>query len=216
MKKDERIPKKLIPDSSIKRLILYRRCLEKMAADGIETVQSVDIGNKCGIFSSVIRKDLSYFGEFGTRGKGYNVKELIEGMDNAIFTKDEIVAILIGAGKLGQAILYHSEERCRVQFSAAFDRDPNKIGKSFNEVKVFSPDNMKNFVQKNKIKLAVIAIPCSEAQEAVNSLVNAGIKAILSLALAPVNVPDDVQISFMDVLPEVEFLNFKLKQRSII
>lgn len=216
MKKVNFFFRRNIPEASVKRLILYRRCLERMQEEGVETVLSEDIGKKCGVTGSIIRKDLSYFGVFGIRGKGYTVKNLINGMDKYIFSKDDIPVILIGAGKLGQAILNHSEERCRVKFAAAFDKDPKKTGKIFNEVEILPMEKMKNFIKKNKIKLAVIAIPCSEAQEAVNKLVDAGIKAILSMALAPVNVPDDVQISFMDVLPEVEFLHFKLRQRSII
>jgi len=216
MKKVNFLFRKTIPETSVKRLILYRRCLERMQEEGTITVLSEDIGRKCGVSGAVIRKDLSYFGVFGVRGKGYNVKDLIKGMDDLIFSKDNIDVILIGAGKLGQAILNHSEEKCRVKFAAAFDRDPKKIGKKIKDIEVLPPEEMKSYIKKNKIKLAVIAIPCSEAQETVNLLVNAGIKAILSMALAPVNVPDDVHVSFMDVLPEVEFLHFKLRQRSII
>ncbi len=216
MKFKDNITKHLIPEASVKRLILYKRCLERMNDEGIKTVLSDDIGNKCGINSSVIRKDFSYFGDFGTRGKGYEVSTLINGLDKFIFLKTPIKLILVGAGKLGQAIINHSDENCRVKFEAAFDMDPKKIGTKIRDTSIYSPDDMKEYIKKNKVKIAVVAIPCTDAREVINTLVESGIKSILSLALVPVKVPDDVEISFMDVLPEVEFLHFKLKQRSII
>ncbi|MEN8155099.1 MAG: redox-sensing transcriptional repressor Rex [Acidobacteriota bacterium] len=216
MKLDKILKKQLIPETAAKRLILYKRCLEKMDENGINTVQSSDIGNKCGIKSSIIRKDFSYFGDFGIRGKGYEVKNLIDSISNIISSKEEIEVVLIGAGKLGQAIIHHSDEKCDVRLKAAFDRDSSKVNKTFNGVKVLPEDKMEKFIKENRIKIAIVAVPCKEALEVIHRLVDSGIKSILSLALVPVKVPEDVEISFMDILPEVEFLHFKLKQRSII
>ncbi|MEN8223199.1 MAG: redox-sensing transcriptional repressor Rex [Acidobacteriota bacterium] len=216
MKINELLKKQLIPETSIKRLILYKRCLEKMDEEGIRSVRSGEISNKCGVNSSVIRKDFSYFGDFGVRGKGYEVGNLINGINNLISSKEEISVVLVGAGKLGQAILHHSDDKCEVKFKVAFDNDRSKVNKTFNGIKILPVDEMEIFIKKNKIKIAVVAVPCTEARSIITRLVDSGIKSILSLALVPVKVPDDVEISFMDILPEVEFLHFKLKQRSIL
>ncbi len=202
--------KPVIPETTLRRLLYYMRCLRTYRKDGVKTVLSDDIAKKCGVKSSVVRKDLSYFGEFGIRGKGYEVEELCHKLESMLDSLGPINTIVIGAGKLGTAIINHSKENFKTNIIAAFDKNPSKIGKTLNGVPIYSLDKLKKIIKENDIKIAVIAIPPCEVQPVVDKLVPAGIKSILSLALLPINVPEDVEVSFFDVLSEVEYLFLKL------
>ena len=205
--------KSVIPETTLRRMVYYTRCLNSFKNEGVKLIQSEDIAKKCGVKSSVVRKDLSYFGEFGVRGKGYDVESLLITINNITNDFGEMNAALIGVGKLGSAIIKHSTENFNVKIIAAFDKDEKKINREVGETKVYPIEKIESIIKKYKIKIAIIAIPPSDVQEIVDVLVKAGIKAILSLALIPLNVPDDVEVSFVDVLSEVEFLFYKLSLR---
>ncbi len=205
--------KSVIPETTLRRMVYYTRCLNSFKNEGVKLIQSEDIAKKCGVKSSVVRKDLSYFGEFGVRGKGYDVESLLITINNITNDFGEMNAALIGVGKLGSAIIKHSTENFNVKIIAAFDKDEKKINREVGETKVYPIEEIEKIIKKYKIKIAIIAIPPSDVQEIVDVLVKAGIKAILSLALIPLNVPDDVEVSFVDVLSEVEFLFYKLSLR---
>ncbi len=202
--------KPAIPETTLRRLLYYMRCLRTYKKDGVKTVLSDNIAKKCGVKSSVVRKDLSYFGEFGVRGKGYDVDELCHKLDTMLNSLGPINTIVIGAGKLGTAIINHSKENFKTNIIAAFDKNRDKTGKNINGVPVYSLDKLEDIIKENNIKIAVIAIPPCEVQPVVDRLVSAGIKSILSLALLPINVPEGVEVSFFDVLSEVEYLFLKL------
>ncbi len=205
--------KSVIPETTLRRMVYYTRCLYNFKNEGIELIQSEDIAKKCGVKSSIVRKDLSYFGEFGVRGKGYDVKSLLNTINGIIKTFGQMNAVLVGAGKLGSAIIKHSSENFNVEIVAAFDKDKRKVNKIIERTKIYPLSEMERIVREKKVKIAIIAIPPSDVQNVVDILVKAGIKAILSLALIPINVPDDVDVSFLDVLSEVEFLFYKLSLR---
>ncbi len=205
--------KSVIPETTLRRMVYYTRCLNSFKNEGVKLIQSEDIAKKCGVKSSVVRKDLSYFGEFGVRGKGYHVESLLSTINGITNTFGKMNAALIGVGKLGSAIIKHSTENFNVKIIAAFDKDRKKVNKEIGETKVYPIEEIESIIKKYKIKIAIIAIPPSDVQKIVDILVNAGIKAILSLALIPLNVPDDVEVSFVDVLSEVEFLFYKLSLR---
>ena len=202
--------KPAIPETSLRRLLYYMRCLRTYKKDGVKTVLSDNIAKKCGVKSSVVRKDLSYFGEFGVRGKGYDVDELCHKLETMLDSLGPINTIVIGAGKLGTAIINHSKENFKTNIIAAFDKNINKTGKNINGVPVYFLDKLEDIIKENSIKIAVIAIPPCEVQPVVDRLVSVGIKSILSLALLPINVPEGVEVSFFDVLSEVEYLFLKL------
>ena len=205
--------KSVIPETTLRRMVYYTRCLNNFKNEGVRLIQSEDIAKKCGVKSSVVRKDLSYFGEFGVRGKGYDVESLLSTINGITNTFGQMNAALIGVGKLGSAIIKHSTENFNVKIIAAFDKDRKKVNKEIGETKVFPIEEIESVIKKYKIKIAIIAIPPPDVQKIVDILVKAGIKAILSLALIPLNVPDDVEVSFVDVLSEVEFLFYKLSLR---
>ncbi len=212
----KRIGSGLIPEATLRRLLYYMKCLKRFSVENIEYVHSADLGKKCGVKDSVVRKDLSYFGEFGTRGKGYNTLELLTALENLFEKSDKYNTIIIGAGKLGTAILKHSQDDFKVNLIAAFDKRKDIVGKDIDGIPVYHVDNMEDIVQKEKVKIAIIAIPPDEVQSIVNRLVNAGVKSFLSLALVPISVPDDVDVSFFDILSEVEFLFLKLNFKELL
>ncbi len=205
--------KSVIPETTLRRMVYYTRCLNNFKREGITLIQSEDIAKKCGVKSSIVRKDLSYFGEFGVRGKGYDVNSLLDTINEITKTFGNMNAILVGAGKLGSAIINHATENFNVKIIAAFDKDKRKINKRIEDTIIYPVSEIEKIVKENGVKIAIIAIPPSEVQNIVDILVEAGVKAILSLALIPLNVPDDVEVSFVDVLSEVEFLFYKLSLR---
>jgi len=202
-----------VPEATLKRLVYYRRCLYGFEKEGVSFIQSEDISRKCGVKSSVVRKDLSYFGDFGVRGKGYNVTQLKETLETLFDKSRRIKTALVGVGKLGLAIIEHSKENFLTEITSAFDISPDKVGKNISGVPIYHTNQLEEIIKKEKIKVSIIAIPPESVQNVVDRLVKAGIKAILSLALVPINVPSDVEVSFLDVLSEVEFLYFKLNLR---
>ncbi len=199
------------PEPTLRRLIYYMKCLKRFERDNIEYVLSSDLGKKCGVNDAVVRKDLSYFGEFGIRGKGYNTKKLLKSLEKVITYSGSLETILIGAGRLGTAILKHSCEDFYVDIVAAFDKDERVLSKRHvNSIPLYHIDELEKVIKERNIKVAILAIPPDDVQNIVDRVVKSGVKSILSLALVPISVPDDVDVSFFDVLSEVEYLYLKL------
>src|SRR3954466_7682293 len=172
-----------IPDIVIKRLPIYARSLQYLAHEGVETVSSGDLGTRLGVSAAQIRRDLSYFGEFGKQGKGYNVDYLLRQV-NAILQLDrEWPVALVGLGHLGRALL-HYEGLIEHGFNirALFDHNPEKVGQQIGELTIYSMADMKDVLSREGIKMAIMAVPARGAQEAVDVLVEAGVGAILNYA----------------------------------
>ncbi len=204
-----------IPEVSIRRLSTYLRCLRQAEAEGQEWVQSSDLARTCGISGSLVRKDLSYFGEFGIRGKGYRVGELSKAIEEIIGINEPIRVIIVGAGNLGRALIHHLKEIPYFKVLAAFDRNEKKIGKRINGVEVLPIGEIEGFYKKHAPQIAVLAIPPEGLQETVNLLSRAGIKGILSFALQGIKAPPGVVINYVEIASEIEYLAYKIKKGSV-
>ncbi len=204
--------KNLIPEASIRRLSIYLRCLRLSAEKGEEVVSSSLLASRCNISESLIRRDLSYFGEFGIKGKGYKTKDLIAAIENILGIVDPIKIIVLGCGSLGRALIRHLKNIPYFNIIAAFDKDKNKCGKEEKGVKIYHIFKLPEIAKKEKPKMALISISSDSLQEVVDLLAENGIKAILSFTLSQIRKPPGVRLHFIDIAAEMEFLFYQINK----
>lgn len=201
-----RYPK--IPDETIRRLPIYLRALLVSAQAGQESISSKKLAGFVGVNSWQIRKDFSYFGEFGIRGVGYRI-EMLTGQIRRILKLDGVRrAALVGLGNLGRAVLaYQGFKIYRFDVAAAFDNDPGKIGKRVGNVEVEPVANLR-MLKKRKIVLAIIAVPRNAAQETADELVKAGVKGILNFSPCYITVPARIKVITIDIAMDLARLPY--------
>lgn len=185
-----------IPEATIRRLSRYSRCLEKMEEKGEKVISSAQLANKCIVNAAQVRKDLAYFGEFGIRGVGYYVKDLLNNIKKILGSNKEWRLALVGVGNLGSSLLaYKDFLKQNYTIIAAFDIDPPKVIGRVSEklgkpVEVFHINRIKEVVKERKIEIGLITTPPSEAQSVADMLVEAEVRGILNFAPAQVTVPE--------------------------
>jgi redox-sensing transcriptional repressor len=169
-----------IPTATITRLSIYSRYLEALAQEGVKIIASDKLAQKCGINPAQIRKDLAYFGEFGIRGVGYFVKELLFEIKRILGLNKSWKMALVGIGNLGSALLAHQNFiRQGYEFAAVFDVDPAKVGRRLPSGQIIHHlDEIDQVIKDNGAEIGVIATPASQAQAVAQRLIQAGIKAI--------------------------------------
>ncbi len=204
-----------IPEPTIYRLSVYLRCLQSLEKEGIEFVSSKDLEEKFQISSAQMRKDLAYFGDFGRRGKGYNVKNLINWIIKILDLNREKNVIIIGAGHLGKALAdFQGFNSNGFKTLALFDKDPEKIGqKTKKGIPILSIDNLEEFIKKEKVKIGVIAVHPSSAQEIYDRLVKSKVKGILNFAPIQIKEKKGFHIINVDLKIRLETLSFYLKSK---
>lgn len=203
--------KQLIPDQAAGRLFGYLRALLCLAEQGVQTVSSQQLAKACRLKPSMIRKDLSYFGEFGTRGIGYNVQELIGVIRGILHLDTRIKAALVGVGNIGRAMLaYRGFSQEGFHITAAFDRDPRKIGRTIEGVLVEDIADMEQRIAEEGIKLGIVAVEVTEAPEVARRMADAGVKAFLSFAPCDLKMPETVSVICVDLAMELARLVYHL------
>ncbi|HAA88445.1 MAG: redox-sensing transcriptional repressor Rex [Verrucomicrobiales bacterium] len=201
-----------IPRKSIYRLSIYQRCLERLRENGLETVSSNALAKAAGVKSTQLRKDLAHFGQFGTRGLGYNVEALIEVITGVLGTNSLLPVILVGVGNLGAALLrYSGFVKEGFEISAAFDADPNRAKLVKANVPVMDASQMAQYVKRNNVKIAILAVPPETAQEVANNLVHVGVQAFLNFSPTVLKTPDNVIVNSVDLALELEHLSYFVK-----
>jgi redox-sensing transcriptional repressor len=196
-----------ISKSVIKRLPVYLRILDQLINRKIEMISSKELSGESGFTAEQIRKDLAYFGAFGTRGAGYNTEYLREKIIRIIGLDKVIDTIVIGAGNLGTALTrYNSTKNPYVNVIGVFDRDVRLIGKKIGNIDIYSIEEIHSFIATHEIKVAIIAVPAIAAQEVADLLTGLGVKAILNFAPAKLNVPIGVQVHNADLTIELQSL----------
>ncbi len=201
-----------IPDIVIGRLPIYLRELTQLADEEKKiTTSSQELGERLGLSSAQIRKDLSHFGEFGKQGTGYHINYLIEQLREILHLTQERQIVLVGAGFLGHALAHYNGFADRgFRIAYVFDNDPNKIGEDLNGILVQDIAKMGEIVKHRHIKMAMLAVPAAQAQETADILINSGVKAILSYAPIHLNVPPHVYVSYSDPVIELQRMTYYL------
>ncbi|MDD3852686.1 MAG: redox-sensing transcriptional repressor Rex [Syntrophomonadaceae bacterium] len=200
-----------IPEATVMRLSIYSRFLHQLLEDEVNTVASGDIASGVGVSSAQVRKDLAYFGEFGTRGVGYKVEELYGHLMKILGLDQNWNVIIIGAGKLGSALaLYKGFEDRGFKVTSILDVDNKRIMKQIGDVTVESLDLLEERVREQGIKIGVVTVPAAAAQDVTDQLVAAGVKAILNFSPRVIKVPNDVILRNVDLSVNLEVLSFNL------
>jgi redox-sensing transcriptional repressor len=198
-----------IPRKTIYRLSVYLRCLARLKDNNIHTVSSEALAKVAGVKPTQLRKDLAYFGHFGTRGLGYDVTELSTMISDELGTTSLQPVILVGVGNLGLALLsYRGFEKEGFEILAAFDAEPKRRRDKQIKQSILGMDELKDFVLKNRVKMAILTVPAVAAQEVVNQLVQAGIVGILNFSPIVVSVPEEVMVNNVNVAIELENLSY--------
>ena len=205
-----------VPSVTVPRLALYLRKLRELRARGTERVSSRDLADMIGLNAAQIRKDFSYFGEFGTRGVGYEVDRLVEEITRTLGLHHAWSVIIVGAGLLGTALArYRGFSEQGFRLVGMFDSSAAVIGAKYgpgDEDKVRSISDLEEFLTGEGVDIALVTVPASEAQSTVDRLAATGIKAILSFAPVRVHAPEDVLVREVDLSSELMFLSFYLDQ----
>ncbi len=201
------MPERIISKSVIKRLPIYLRILDQLVQRDIDMISSKDLSTESGFTAEQIRKDLAYFGAFGTRGAGYNTEFLREKIIKIIGLDKRIETIVMGAGNLGTALTrYNSTKNPYVNVVAVFDKDPRLVGKSIDVIDILPLDEAPRFIREHNIKVAIIAVPAKAAQDAADLVVKHGVIALLNFAPVKLNVPENVHIHNADLTLELQSL----------
>lgn len=201
-----------IPKKAIYRLSTYLRCLQRLMDNEIDTVSSITLAKAAGVTPSQLRKDIAYFGQFGTRGLGYPVEKLANMLRESLRREKLQPVVLVGAGNLGSALLrYQGFQREGFEVVAAFDSDPVAARARGIDVPVLAEDELENFVREKNVRLAILCVPAEYAQGAVNRLVSGGIQGILNFSPVVIEVPHEVVVNRVDLASELENLSYFIK-----
>lgn len=201
-----------IPDIVIGRLPIYLRALNRMIQEEKEYTSSHELGERLGISSAQIRKDLSHFGEFGKQGTGYNVEYLYGQIRHILQVDREWPVAVVGVGDLGHAIAHYRGFGARgFRVAALFDIAPDKIGQTVAGLPVLPIERMRAEIGRLGIQIAMLAVPAESAQQVANQLVEAGIRAILNYAPITLAVPPDVRVQYIDPVAYLQHMTYYLR-----
>ena len=200
-----------IPEIVIRRLPLYLRALKRMAEEGQSVTSSQEMASRLGISATQIRKDLSYFGEFGKQGTGYDTQFLCSQLEAILQVSKRWKIAVVGAGDLGCAVLRYTQfEDGGFVVAAVFDRDSQKIGRKMGQLEVLAVARLRQVIQEQDIRIAILAVPAGEAQAVANLLVEAGIRGILSYAPMPLELPPNIQVHYIDPVIGLQSMTYYL------
>jgi len=198
-----------IPRKTVYRLSVYLRCLDRFAEDGVQTVSSQALAMAAGVKPTQLRKDLTSFGHFGTRGLGYDVLRLRDGIAEALGRKQLQPVVLVGVGHLGSALLaYKGFEKENFEIVAGFDVDVKRNRRKTYSQPILPLDKLEGFVRERKIRMGIVTVPSTVAQDVANRLVAAGVNAILNFAPNVLHVPGNVVVSNVNLAIELENLSY--------
>lgn len=202
-----------ISELTTNRLSIYLRCLNELAAADIKTVSSDSLAKRFHLNSAQIRKDLAYFGEFGVRGVGYYVEELRDHLTKILGLDNERRVGIVGAGRLGMALAdYNGFTQSNFSVVALFDADKTKIGEKVRDIEIYDIKKFDEVVRKKNIDLIVIAVPAQFAQNVLEQVTKAGIKAVLNFAPTPLKVDEKTKLKTVDLTISLESLSYFLAQ----
>lgn len=202
-----------MPRKTIYRLSIYLRCLARLKDNGIRTVSSEALSKAAGVKSTQLRKDLTYFGQFGTRGLGYDVEQLSQMITDELGTKSLQPVVLVGVGNLGLALLsYRGFEKEGFEIVAAFDLDPHRKRDKKMTKPILGMENLAEIIRSKHVKMAILTVAAAAAQEVANTLVACGVTGILNFAPLVLHVPEEVIVNNVNLAIELENLSYFIQE----
>ena len=201
-----------IPEKTIERLSEYRRTLLSCHRQGITHVFSHVLAGIHGITAVQVRRDLMLIGFSSDTKKGYDVKGLIDFIDNILYSENAMNIAVIGMGHLGQAITkYFNGKQLKLRITAAFDIDPNKVGHTIDDIPCYHMDEFEDVVSNNDISIVIVSSPTKVASTLVVPIINAGIKGVLNFTSAPLNFPQGIVVENYDITTVLEKVAYFVK-----
>lgn len=201
--------KACFPIDAIKRLVGYYRDLKHLKEKGINVISSFSLSEILGVSPEQIRKDLSYLGEFGKRGVGYDVEHLIKNLEDRLTIVRPSNAVICGVGRLGMALMGYAGFRdLNIRISAGFDVDEAKIGMEVAGIKVYHLRHLVKVCKRIHPEVAIISVPASYAQDVCDRIISVGVRGILNFAPVSLSVPNNIFISNVDLSVELGALLF--------
>lgn len=198
-----------VPDIVVGRLPIYLRVLNYLIAEGRQITSSQELGDRLGISSAQIRKDLSHFGEFGKQGTGYDVIFLRDQLKRILNLNHNWPVVLIGAGDLGHALAHY--QRFAIggfDIVGVFDNDPEKIGKSYGRYTVRDVAELADVIREYNVKMGIIAVSAESAREVANMLIENGVTSILNYAPVTLMAPLGVRIQYIDPVARLQHMAY--------
>jgi redox-sensing transcriptional repressor len=188
--------------------------LTEIEADGADTASSDELAGRCGTTAAQVRKDLSFFGTFGKRGRGYSVPELMTALRSILGLERRYRVALVGAGRIGAALLGYTDfQRQGFYIEAVFDADPSKVGQRWGAMQIRSDTELEDALASEAIDIVITAVPAESAQAVVDRVVAAGVHAILNFAPTKLHVPPEVALKNVNMALELEGLSFALASK---
>ncbi len=201
-----------IPMATISRLSIYTRTLQELLEEEVDVISSERLAKQCAVNPAQIRKDLAYFGEFGVRGVGYRVADLLNQIKEILGLNRSWNLGMVGIGNLGSALIRHANFiRHGYLFKAAFDVDPQKVGRRLpNGLLISHLEEIDEVVRERDVNIGVITTPSSAAQSVANQLVLAGINGILNFAPIQIQVPNCCHVENVDFTIKLDSIAYHL------
>ena len=197
-----------VPLPALERLATYIRCLMQLEDQGVVSVSSQDMERHTGVSAAQFRKDLSYFGEFGKRGIGYDVRELHQRIAQLLRISEHQNVLLIGAGHLGSALIaYPGWHAYRFRIAAVFDTDPAKIGTAIRRLPVRDFSELEAVNETIQARIGILAIPAAAAQPVADRLIAAGVTGLINFAPVKLQVPEHVVVREVCFICELAVLS---------
>jgi redox-sensing transcriptional repressor len=202
-----------VSEFTVRRMSTYYRILLSLERHGVDTVSSARLAELCAVTSAQVRKDLSYFGSFGTRGLGYQVSDLKSAIVGILGLNRKWTMALFGAGSLGHALFFYQGFRDDgFYFAHIFDADPARVGDRWNEVEIRPVAEARKTLESTRVDIGVVATPEEAAQEIADLLVELGVKGILNFAPKQLTVPANVRLRNVNLAVALESLSFMLSK----
>ncbi len=202
-----------IPEKTIERLSEYRRTLLASHKQGISHIFSHVLAGMHGITAVQVRRDLMLIGFSSDTKKGYDVEELIKYISTILDSQEPMNIAVIGMGHLGQAITkYFNGKRLKLRITAAFDVDPEKVGKIIDEIPCYHMDNFEEIVADKDIAMVVVSSPTKVATQLVVPIINAGIRGVLNFTSTPLNFPQGIVVENYDITTLLEKVAYFVKE----
>jgi redox-sensing transcriptional repressor len=210
-------PVRKISNSTIHRLSIYYRALLGLERESYETISSKELARREKLTPAQVRKDLSFFGSFGTRGLGYPVKELKARIAEILGLNKLWNVAMVGVGNVGSALVSYKEfAKQGFIVKLLFDNDQRKIGSNHKGIIINDVATIKQLLKEQEIQIVIVTVPAAAAQKVCDDVVEAGVKAILNFAPVSLKVPEDVVLLNENMSIELEHLSFSLTNRNMI
>lgn len=202
-----------MPQPALERLASYMRCLIEMEQSGVVYVSSQELETFTGVSASQFRKDLSYVGELGKRGIGYDIARLREKIAEVLRISQEQNVLLVGAGRLGGALLAYPGWRLyRFRIAAVFDRDPSVVGTTIRRLVVHDIDRAPEVNAEIGARIGILAVPAWEAQGVADRLVESGVRGLINFAPGRLQTPEGVRVREVCFICELAILSHQISE----